>query len=64
MSPVSISVYIFFLWSLLAEVKRKLASLSPSQRMDSSESLRATAGTIPMLFPYPLPFLNVMKILW
>lgn len=64
MSPVSISVYILFLWLLLAEVNRKLASLAPNQRMDSSESLRATAGAIPMLFPYPLPFLNVMKILW
>lgn len=54
MSPVSICVYILFLWSTLAEVKRKLTSLTLSQRGARNGSLGVPAEATP---PCQLPIL-------
>lgn len=56
MSPVSISLYILFLWYVLASVKRKF--LLPNQRMGSSESVtEGYSQSYRMLSPYPFPLL-------
>lgn len=53
MSPVSTSVYILFLWAMLVEMKRKLTSITCSQRIDNRGSL----GFQLELPPYQLPIL-------
>lgn len=57
------SVYILFLWSVLAEVERKLISLTLNQRMGKLGPWGFQLKLPPVPAPHPVPpLLNVTRV--